>query len=293
MPNVLHSRPTRPLLLLASLLLAGAIALSIHVGMLAAGVPLPISAPPGWARWLNLSLAIGAVLVLLKLAAPQLRHRSVLARTLITFAILLTIRETVRGAVMTGVVTSGWIFGALGLIEPWIRLLIVAMACVLAVRRVRGAFSLVGIALATGGVCFGAHMLVGMALAPLAEYAAAFGRPDQYVFPYPAAVLVPAYLTMIEPVLGATLMLTLAWNQLPASPVARLLSCALLVATVKGTVGLTFLFSFFMQQPPLAGMLSHSQFLFEFLALGFLVGLAWDSFGPRRTARLPPGLRVV
>lgn len=285
--------PRQPLLLVVSLLLAGVIALTVHVGMLAAGVPFPSSQPPDWMRWLNLSLSLGAVLVFLKLAEPELKDRSFLARTLITFVMLLAMRETVRVGIMIGVVTSGWTFAALSLVEPVIRLMILALLCVTVVRWVRGPVLLVLIALTTGAGCMGAQMLLSSALAPLTEYAATFGRPDQYVFPYPAAVLVPAYLTMVEPVLGATLLLALVWNRLPAAPLARLLSCALMVAMVKGIVGATFLYSFFMEKTPLAGMFSYSQFLFEFLTLGLLVGLAWDRFGPRRAARPTPYLRTV
>lgn len=267
-------------MLAASLVLAGALALSIHVGMLASGVPMPSSQPPDWARWLNLSLGAGTVLVFLGLAEPHLRHRSMLARTLITFVILLTIRETMRAAIMTGVVTTGWTFAALGVLEPLARLLVLALLCVIGARWVRGAGSLILIALVTGALHLGAQALLGAIFAPLRDFAAAFSHPDLYQFPYPAQVLVPAYLTFIEAVTGATLLLALVWNQLPGNTSARLLCSALLVALLKGIVAPTFLFSFFSQQPPLASMLSFSQFLLEFLALGLLAGLAWDKFGP-------------
>lgn len=274
------SAPRQPLMLAASLVLAGAIALTVHVAMLAAGIPFPLSQPPAWARWLNLSLAIGAVFVVLRLAGPDFARRSFLARTLIVFVLLLTIRETARAAIMSGVVTTGWAYSAIGLIEPTARILIQAALCVAAVRWVRGGVSLVVAALATGAVCMGAQALAGMALAPLIEQFASLARPAQYVFPYPFHVTLAAYLTMLEPVIGTTLFLALAWERLPGTRTARLLASALLVALLKGIVGITFLFSFFMQQPPLEGMLSYSQFLFEFLALGFLAALAWDAFGP-------------
>lgn len=274
------SAPRQPLLLAASLALAGAIALTIHVGMLAAGIPFPLSQPPAWARWLNLSLATGAVFVVLRLAGPDFARRGFLARTLIVFALLLTIRETARAGIMSGVVTTGWAYSALGMIEPVTRLLIQAVLCVAAVRWVRGGVTLVIAALATAAVCLGGQALAGMALAPLMEHFAWLARPAQYVFPYPFHVTLAAYVTMLEPVIGAALLLALVWHRLPGTKMARLLASALLVALLKGIVGVTFLFGFFMKQPPLEGMLSYSQFLFEFLALGFLAALAWDAFGP-------------
>jgi hypothetical protein len=274
------SSPRQPLLLAASLALAGAIALTIHVAMLAAGIPFPLSQPPAWARWLNLSLATGAVFVVLRLAGPAFAQRGFLARTLIVFALLLTIRETARAGIMSGVVTTGWAYSALGLIEPAARILIQAALCVAAVRCVRGGGSLVIAALATAAICMGGQALAGMALAPLMEHFGWLARPAQYVFPYPFHVTLAAYLTMLEPVIGATLFLALVWHRLPGTKMARLFASALLVALLKGIVGVTFLFGFFMKQPPLEGMLSYSQFLFEFLALGFLAALAWDAFGP-------------
>jgi hypothetical protein len=274
------SAPRRPLLLAASLALAGAVALTIHVAMLAAGIPFPLSQPPAWARWLNLSLATGAVFVVLRLAGPDFARRGFLARTLIVFALLLTIRETARAGIMSGVVTTGWAYSALGMIEPVTRILIQAVLCVAAVRWVRGGVTLVVAALATGAICMGGQALAGMALAPLMEHFAWLARPAQYVFPYPFHVTLAAYLTMLEPVIGAALLLALVWHRLPGTKMARLLASALLVALLKGIVGITFLFGFFMKQPPLEGMLSYSQFLFEFLALGFLAALAWDAFGP-------------
>lgn len=279
--------PQRPLLLAASLVLASAIALTVHVAMLAWGIPYPSAQPPGWARWLNLAIAIAAVLLVLRLAEPHLAGRGFMARALIVFILLLTIRETARAGIMGGIVTGGWTHSIVGLAEPLVRLLIQAALCVLAVRWVRGALSLVLVALATAALAMGGQALAGMALAPLMEYAAALARPALYAFPYPFHVTLAAYVTMLEPALGATLLLALIWDRLPGSKAVRLLACALLVALLKGILGMTLLFSFFMQQTPLAGMLSYSQFLFEFLVLGLLAALAWDAFGPRAGAAAP------
>lgn len=273
--------PRRPLLLAASLVAASAIALTVHVAMLASGIAYPVSQPPEWARWLNLSIAIWAVLLVLRLAEPHLKERSFMARTAIVFVLLLTIRETARAGIMSGIVTGGWAYSAISLVEPLLRLLIQAVLCVAAVRWVRGGLSLTIVALATAAVGMGAQALLGMALAPLMAHVAALALPPQYVFPYPFHVTLAAYVTMLEPAAGATLLLALVWGRLPGSKALRLLASALLVAQLKGILGMTLLFSFFMAQAPLAGMLGYSQFLFEFLVLGLLAALAWDAFGPR------------
>lgn len=286
----LFPAPRRPLLLATSLVLASAVALTVHVAMLAAGIPFPQSQPPDWARWLNMAIAVGAVLVFLKLAAPAFKERGWLARTLITFVLLLATRETTRVAIMSGVVTTGWAFSIFGLVEPLIRLLMQAALCVAVVRWVRSGWSLALVALVTAALCMGGQELVGMALAPLKAHAAALALPALYVFPYPFHVTLAAYATMLEPAAGATLLLALVWQRLPGSKALRLLAFALLFALLKGIVGVTLLFSFFMQQAPLAGMLSYGQFLLEFLTLGWLAALAWDAFGPRTDQDAASGL---
>lgn len=54
---------------------------------------------------------------------------------------------------------------------------------------------------------------------------------------------------------------------------------SLLVAFVNGVIVATFLFGFFMAGSVALGVLSYSEFLLEFLALGFFISLAWGRFG--------------
>ncbi|GAB3046344.1 hypothetical protein [Stenotrophomonas tumulicola] len=272
--------PRKPLLLAASLALAGVAAFSIHVGMLAAGVPFPLAQPPTWARWLSNALVASALLVLLRLAHPRVGHMGVLARTLIIACILMAIQETLRARIMTGVVTTAWMASALSLVRPVASALLLSLLSVIAVRWVRSAASLAIAALVVGAAYVALQLLLGLVLSPLTELVASLGRPEAYAFPYPFHVTFLAYLTFAEPVMGTAALLMLAWDRLPASRPARLAVLALMVALVKGVVGMTFLYSFFMTQPPLPGMLSWSQFLFEFLALGALAGAAWKAFGP-------------
>ncbi len=89
----------------------------------------------------------------------------------------------------------------------------------------------------------------------------------------------------MEAIVGATLMTATVWDQLSGSRMIRLLTLAVLAALVKGVVGGTFIYGFFTGPSVLIGMFSWSQFLLEFLALGFLVGVAWQLFAqpaPRR-----------
>lgn len=141
-----------------------------------------------------------------------------------------------------------------------------------------------------------------MIFAPFADLKTHFAyldRPEVYSFPYPLSFQIPAYLMFHEPVIGAAVLASLIWDQLPGPVLVRALTLELLVAFIKGVVVMTLLFSFFMEVTPAAGMLSFAQFLFEFLALGFLTGVAWNRFGPStRIARYsnspgPPTVAVM
>lgn len=271
--------PRRPGALMAALLMAGFAALSVHVGMLAAGVAFPVSRAPLWARWLSEAFVAGGLILILKLATPNFVHRSFTARTLVAFFILVAIQESFRAGIMNGVVTGGWAYSAIGMMRPLLRGLIVASACVAILPSVRGVRSLLVAILLVASISVGAGKVLAHALEPIIQHFAWLARPDLFEFPYPTHVTVAAYLTFIEAVAGAAVMTMLVWNQLPGSKLLRLLTLALLVALIKGVVGYTLFYSFFTGVSPLAGALSWSQFLFEFLTLGFLVGLAWATFG--------------
>ena len=272
----------KPGLLFVTLGLAGVVAMSVHVGLLAAGVPFPRPQPPVWAQWLNECFIAGALLAFFKLAHPSTAHRSIMARTIIAFVIMAAIQETLRVGIMSGVVTGAWAYSAIGLIRPVIRVAIVALSCAVGVRWVLGIPSLLIAALVIGAISTAARKLVAHALEPFIQHFAWLARPDLYAFPYPFHVTVAAYLSFAEAVAGAVLMTVLIWDGLPRSRPVRVLIIALLVAHLKGVIGNTLLYSAFTGGSVLLGVLSWSKFVLEFLVLGALVALAWDAFGRDR-----------
>lgn len=281
--NTARFTPRKPTQLLLSLLLIGVVALSVHVLLLAAGVPFPLPKPPLWARWLHLSLIAAGALAVLRLATASIAHLGVVKRTLILAALLAMIQETLRAA-MPAIITGGWLHSAIQLTTPLIRVMIVAWLCVVAVRWVRGGASWAALALLVGAVGTLINVGIKSYLAPLMSYAEQFARPEIYHFPYPFHITVAAYITFVEAVAGATLVVILVWDHLPGSKFQRLLAAALLTATLKGVVGGFLVYSFFSGASPLMALFSWSQFLLEFLTLGFLTALAWDIFGRMPTA---------
>lgn len=271
----------QPILLIIGLILAGVISLSVHVILLAAGTPFPSPQPPVWARWLHLSLVSGGALAILRLSPPNIGQNSLTKQILVLFALLTMIQETLRAAIMPTVITGGWIHSAAQLANPLLRTFIVASLCVVVARRVRGGWSWAGFSLLTGAVGLALTSAARWSLAPLLSYAEKFARPDLYHFPYPFHITLAAYITFVEAVAGATLVVMLVWDRLPGSLLERLTAMAVLVALLKGVVGGFFVYGFFTGISPLVGLLSWSQFLLEFLALGFLTGFAWHKFGQK------------
>jgi hypothetical protein len=90
------------------------------------------------------------------------------------------------------------------------------------------------------------------------------------------AVLVPAYITFIEPALSCMIFVALVWNRLSAKPLLRLVQFVVLIMFMRGMVFRTFIFSFYIKSSLGAAMLSESQFALETLALAVLTALIWQ-----------------
>jgi len=284
--NDIQERVNWPRLVIG-LAVAGILALSVHVVMLQVlHIPFPQDDPPYWARLLNIAGMAIAVLIFLDLARPALERRSFVVRWLILAALLAMLRETVRGAVMAGVVTTAWTFSLAQMLVPLLLWLAIALLCTAASPWLRPLWSKL-----LGGLCIAAAALwlspvIGAALSPLFAALGHLAHPDVYQLPYPWQVMIPAYLTYAEPVIACALIARLVWDRLPVPPATRLALFVALVLFMDTMVLRTFLFSFFGAGPLGAAMLSESQFMLEVLVLAALTGLAWawSRRGPRPAA---------
>ena len=267
--------------LVAALIVAGAVSLSIHVVMLQVlGIPFPEDQPPVWAKVMNLAGTTSALI------AFQVNARAKLGgfwRTVvISGPILLLLKEGIRGAIMNGVVTTGWGFALAGVLVPLLLSFGIALICATSSRWVRSPLTLLAAGLLTGALAYVLQALVGVAISPVMGALAHLARPDVYHLPYPLAVLIPAYLTFAEPLVGCGLLVALVWDRIEGGLAARLAQLTLLVLFLKGVVVRTLVFPAYMEQPYFQGMLSQSQFLLEFAALAILTALAWNRFGANR-----------
>jgi hypothetical protein len=273
-------RPANWLGLCLALAIAGAVSLSVHVIMLQVlGIPFPEDHAPLWASALNLIGTTTALIALRMIARDRLGQfwRTVL----LTGLVLFMLKEGLRGAVMNGVVTTGWSFSLAGALIPLLLGFGIALFCAVLTPSSNSVGRLLFAGAAAGVLTVGWQMAVGAGTAPLMAALAQFARPDVYHLPYPPIVLVPAYLTFIEPLIACALLAALVWDRLMGAFATRLAKFVVLVVFIKGVVLRTILFPAFMDPPFFQGMLSQSQFFFEFAALAVLTAVAWDRFGSK------------
>ena len=94
--------------------------------------------------------------------------------------------------------------------------------------------------------------------------------------PYGANVLVPAYLTFLEPVIACFAAAALAWGKLSRSRAVRYLQFTLLILAVKNQLLTPFIYVAFAKIPALSALASEGQFALEALALAMLTCVSWD-----------------
>jgi hypothetical protein len=265
--------------LIVGMTLAAAASLSIHVVMIEAlGIAYPQDgATPAWARFINTAGSIAALVAFYALAAPKLAARHVVLRVLIVFAVYAMVKETLRGMIMNGVVTTGWASSLVTGLPDLAYLLVAAALVVFLTPLIPRGLRMVGGVVLGAALYFVIQPAIQAAFAPLLAHLAHLARPDMYQLPYPMVVMVPAYLTFAEPAIGCVVMAALVWDRLATSPVLRLLQFAALVMFIKGAVFRILLYSFFIKASLPAAWLSEGQFTLEFFALAVFTGLIWQA----------------
>ena len=255
------------------------IALSIHVIMLQVlRIPFPEFAGVSvWASLLNTALSVLALIVVCGLAEPQLARLSTVERYITIFLMYAMLREILRGILMNGVVTTAWAYNVLAGLPGVIYAFVLSSLVVFTTSRIREVWLRIFAAAAIAGLMvFAVRPLIGSALTPALKAAARFAHPEVYPFPYGWQVLLPAYVTYVEPVVACMLFAVLTWQGLSRKPVVRLIQFASLVLLLRGMLLPTFVYSFYSKARLGSAMLSQSQFLFETFTLAIMTALVWQ-----------------
>ena len=269
-------------LLLPGMLGTLIIALSVHVVMLQV-LDIPYPTPSGQPAAVSLAkgvLNVVALAVFFRLARESLPGRLPF-QALIVFLLDAGLRESLRGATMEGFVTTAYAYSfvhALGRVAP---LLIRDLLLVLAAGSIRRWSLLVPVLIViAAAMAFWLQPAIGAATGRLLAGIGLQEHEDVYLMPYGWRVLIPAYATFVEPVISCTIMSALVWPRFAGRSVTVwLLSFAVLVALIRGSLELMALDSFFVPQPLWLALLSTGQFCFETLALAALSAAVWRLAG--------------
>ena len=259
---------------------AAVVALSVHSVMLQVlGIPFPdLSVIPIALKVVIRAVAMFGLLLLWELAALQSRG-SFVGRWAVLFLITAALTETLfRGPFMEGYCTTAWTFAFVSNVQS---LLTMATSCAIVVlstsrlpriwHKIAGA---AGIALFT---TFVVTPLIVAAMGPVMESIASLAPQSEWcTLPYGANVLIPAYLTFIEPSLGCLAAAALVWNQLSASRIVRYLQFTLLILAIKNQLLMPFVYASFAKTSFVDALVSESQFALEAIALAVLTGVAWE-----------------
>lgn len=264
-------------------IITAVLALSVHAVMLQwLHVPYPSAKlETALPEWVNNAVMLWAAVWLygsLKSGAPK---RSAVLHVVILFALLLCLNQAIRGALMNGYcATQSW----------WGRGLI---ALVSTLQKAVNFFIVAGFAAGIGQlrnktlrVAAGAvatSLLVLVVAPSLTELDAAVRAGlvnliplDVWCqLPYGMDVVIPAYLTFLEPVFASFICFALVWRCLPGRALAQAASFALLILALKKQLLMSFLYAAFAPGPFFALLASMGQFSLEAAALGLLTAFSW------------------
>ena len=233
--------------LLLGMLVTLIISLSIHVYMLQVLlIPFPdFDGVSLWARLLNTALAVFALIFVCSKARPCLGLLSKATQCIIVAVLYAMLKESLRGILMNGVVTTGWRFDIVTGLPGLAYAFVLSSLVVLLTPMLRNFWSRVtAAAVLTGIATFAIRPVIGMIFAPALKAVAHLDHPEVYAFPYGWQVLIPAYVTYAEPVIACMCIASLVWGSLNARVDLRILQFSLLILSIRGMLLPTFLYSF-------------------------------------------------
>lgn len=279
--------------LLTGMLLTAVVSLSVHAVMLQGlDIPFPsvaIDAPV--ASFVSGSfLNVLALIYLAQLAAPTLEKHTWIGRTGILFVVWMGLNEALfRGAFMEGYCTEAFTYAFVTKFMKLLPSLVVAALVASMSTRLVHFWQKAAAALVLGAFWkFALAPAVAIAFkAPLAALAFLAPQSEWCQLPYGANVLIPAYLSFIEPTLACAAAVALVSARLSRTPMIRLLQFILLVLLLKKMLLAPFIYMIYANLPPLTALGSMGQFTLEALCLALGSGLTWSIAG---RGKITPGV---
>lgn len=279
-------------LLVVGGIISGGVALSLHVFVLQVlHIDTPaISSPTGVMGWVIRISTYAAVLSLCHFALPSAPGKSVLARTLVIFVLFQMFSEQVfRLPIMNGVVSQSFAYPILAGLISLIPGLISYVVAGQVAARLRSWWKLAIAAVVLApllALAVRPPLTYGMGL--LMQKISFLQQPDIYDPPYDWHVLVPAYATYAEPVIGCLCLAALMWKQLSPRFGVRLLQFALVMLFARGMVLIPISFVAAVQPDQrLIALVAIGQFILESALLAVLSGVTFEMANRARLRATP------
>jgi hypothetical protein len=262
-------------------------ALSVHSVMLQTlHVPFPdLSAISSGYKFVIRVLATLGLLLFWQLSSQNL-PRSFIKQSAIVFLFSAMLTENLfRGPFMNAYCTNAWTFTFVASIQKLLSMALAALMIVAATRRLPRFWQKLAGALAiTAVTAFVLGPLIAKLIEPaMAALAHLAPQGEWCALPYGANVLIPAYLTFLEPVLACVAGAALVWDRLPPSRGLRFLQFTLLILVIKNQLITPIVYATLAKIPFLTGLASEGQFAMEAVALALLTGLTWEWSTSRST----------
>lgn len=265
--------------MILGLLVTTVTALSVHALMLdRLHIPYPYHYPhEGWPVRPDAFVSILAALYLLPLLDERFQDLSLGRRCIMFFLLLATVKESLfRAAFMSIVNSTSVIYPVVQALPKLFNLAVTAVLVVVSAKYTRrqwakwlGAFAI------SCFLFFIGQPLIELVFTPLLSHIAWMSGPSLYDPPYDYHILIPAYLSFLEPVFASFFMTGLVWKRLPPASALRVAIVTFLVLGLKGPVLKPLINVHFAGTDATTAMLSMGQFTFESIALGMLTALTW------------------
>ena len=238
-------------------------------------VPYPSNYPRHvWLEQVDQAAIVFGLLVLLAWSANTLRNVSWTVRWLVLFVLYTMLRETLRGALMEGVVTTAYVFPLLSMIPKLLGFLAVTLLCVAAQPLLPRIWQkLIGAAAIYATVTFVVQPLITSSTQGTLAHFAYLQHDEVYPAPYGAHVLIPAYITFVEPAIACVACAALVWVGLSKKTVRRWMQFTLLVLLVRRSLFPPFIYALYEPQQRSLAFISAGQFTLETVTLAVLAAV--------------------
>ena len=249
-------------------------ALGVHAAMVGPlHIPYPYNYPrAGWPVFPDVFVCTLAASYVLPLLDTRFQRLSIGYRCFMLFLLPATIKEALFRAAFMNMMNSASILYPIVQALPKLTALAMTAALIVfsAAYARKGWTRWVWALVISVFVFFVWEPSINLALNRLLASIAWMSGPSLYDPPYDYHILIPAYLSFLEPVVASFFMAALVWKNLPSSTLLRTAAFALLVVMLK-----PFLNIHFAHTGATVALLSEGQFTFESIVLGCLTALTW------------------